>query len=179
VLLFTFALALALAGCVTQQLETTTQSITLPEQTDSVFWNPKTNVGSDIWPAGQGITSTQIMIRKGPDGSTGATFIAFVIWNGNFVGNIFRVHVGADGADFHQAAANITSTRTFGFPDHSTSSGGNPTTGSGTPLPHPNVDGTIHYSPSDLTNVKTNAAVILNATNDFMNFTEAPLAKGG
>jgi hypothetical protein len=167
-----FGLALAFSGCTTQQLETATQSITLPEQTDSVFWNPKINDGADIWPTGQGIISTQIMIRKGPDSRAGATFIAFVIWNGSFVGKIFRVHVGADGADFHTTVANITSTRTFGFPDHSTSSGGNPTGGSGTPLPHPNVDGPIHYSASDLTNVRTNALIILNATNDFVNFTE-------
>jgi hypothetical protein len=163
---------LALAGCVTQQLDSTAQSITLPEQTDSVFWVPKTNDGNDIWPSGQGITTTQVMIRKGPDSSAGATFIAFVIWNGNFVGKIFRVHVGSDGTDFHQVLANITSARTFGFPDHNSTSTGNVTSGSGTPLPHPNVDGTVHYTPSELGNVKTNAAVILNATNDFLNFTE-------
>ena len=162
----------ALASCVAPQLDTASQSISVPEATDSVFWNPRINVGSDIWPAGQGITSTQIMMKKGPDSSAGPTFIAFVIWNGNFVGKIFRVHLGADGADFAGTSHNINATRVNASPDHSTSSGGNPIAGSGTPLPHPNVDGAIHYSTTFLNNVKTNAVIILNATNDFIDFTE-------
>jgi hypothetical protein len=167
-----FVLVLAFAGCVTQQLDSTAQAITLPEQTDSVFWSPRLNDGNDIWPSDQAITTTQVMIRKGPMSSAGATFIAFVIWNGNFVGKIFRVHVGSDGADFHQALANITNARTFGLPDHNISSTGNVTSGSGTPLPHPNVDGAVHYTASELGNVKMNAQIILDATNDFLNFTE-------
>lgn len=165
-------LLITLAGCVAPQLDTMAQAITLPEATDSAFWDPQVNVGTDIWPAGQGITSTQIMMKKGPDSSAGPTFIAFVVWNGNFVGKIFRVHLGADGADFAATSHNITATRTNGFPDHTTSSGGNPTAGSGTPLPHPNVDGSIHYTATFLNNVKTNASIILNATGDFINFAE-------
>lgn len=167
--------ALAITACVAPMAEpetTTEQSITLPERSDSELWVPKLNSGNDIWPAGQGITSTQVMIKKGPASSAGPTFIAFVIWNGNFVGRIFRVHNGSDGADFHQAAAGIGTVRTVNFPDNSNSSTGNVTGGSGTPLPHPNVDGTIHYLPSSLTNVKTSAMAILTATNNFVNFVE-------
>jgi hypothetical protein len=173
--LATSLLIFALAGCVTQQLEISTQTISLPEANESVNWDPGKNDGNDIWPTGQGITTTQVMIKGAPDASDGPTFVAFVVWNGNFVGKIFRVHVGPPGVNFRQVVANINATRTYGLPDNSASSTGNGSTGGVTPLPHPNVDGNILFPPAYLINVKTNAAIIQNATANFMNFTGTTL----
>jgi hypothetical protein len=167
-------LIITIAGCVAPQLETSSQTITLPEVNTSVAWEPGKTDGNDIWPTGQGITTTQVMIKGGPDSTTGPTFIAFVVWNGNFVGKIFRVHAGSDGVDFRQVVAGINATRTFGFPDREGSSTGNGTNGPVTPLPHPNVDGAITFPPAYLNNVKTNALIIHGATADFLNYAGAP-----
>ena len=115
------------------------------------------------------------MVRKGPDGSDGPTFLAFVVWNGNFVGKIFRVKVGPDGVNFRTTVTNINATRTFGFPDNNSSASGNAGTGGVTPLPHPNVDGNIAFTADYLNNAKMNAQIIQNATADFVNFSGSPL----
>jgi hypothetical protein len=165
-------LLLALGACTTEQLATQSQpqSLSLPEATDSVTWIPGTHDGGDIWPTAQGIHSAQVLIRKGPDRSDGPTFIAFVVWNGNFVGKIFRVRAGADGANFRAVMSNVTAARTFGVSNFSWSSTGNGGGGDGNPpIPRPHIDGECHFNVEYLNRLKNRAAAIEDLTTDFMN----------
>lgn len=174
-------LAGSLAACVSQSdaspTESTTDDLTAvavpastaPEPTTSVWWDQKKGL-DDLWPNDQGITSAQVLYRKAADSSSGPTFVAFVVWNANHVGRIFRVHVGADGGSFHDAVQAMIGQRVFGHDGNDSSSGGTTTSGSGKPTPHPNVDGPITYSVDYLNNVRNNAAVIHAAYVNFENF---------
>jgi hypothetical protein len=177
-----------LTGCATDPLATSSQADqvgisagpgapppptpALVEATHSVVWDLKTSTGNDIWPSDLPITTTSVLIRKGPDNTDGATFLAFVVWNGNVVGKIFRVQVGNGGADFRSTVNSINATRTFGIPDRASSSSGNAGTGGVTPLPHPNVDGPIAFSATFLHQVKLSAQLIQDATADFLSYSE-------
>lgn len=141
------------------------------EATTSTWWNPARFTYADIWPSGHGITSTQILFRRAADSSTGSTYVAFVVWNGNFVGRIYRVHA-SDGADFSSSVAQLTAMRASTGPDNSVSSTGNTTSGTPKPVPHPNVDGDITYSPGYLTNARTTAAALLNVTTPFRTYVD-------
>src|SRR5262245_33451397 len=61
-----------------------------------------THTIDDLWPAGQGINSMQVLVRKGPCRNDDAnndcmgpyavqTFMAVVVWNHNTVGHIYWV----------------------------------------------------------------------------------------
>lgn len=180
-------LVLAIAGCTADPLAgapatdtaasaaTTIGIVPIPvEATDSVVWNPRINTGDELWPTTLNIHSAQLLIKRAPvDPVTGgARFLAFVVWNGSFVGRIYQGTVGAVGNDLRLKASATFATRTSGLPDHNSSSTGNASSGPVTPLPHPNVDGTFHFSTTYLDNVRTNALAILNATADFEAFTE-------
>ena len=175
-------LSLCLLACVTEptttdptatdHIATDRQAITLPEATDSIFWIPNKHGANDLWPTGQGIPSAYVLIKRGPAASTGATFLAFVVWNGNFVGKIFRVRVGADGENFRAVVSNTNATRTFGFPDNNAGSAGNGGGGGVPPIPHPNLDGAVHLPTRYLDGVKTAAGAIDAATRDFMALSE-------
>lgn len=146
-------------------------AIVLPaDATTTAWWEPGKMDVDNLWPLGQGITSAQVLYKKASDSSTGATFVAFVVWNGNRVGRIFRVHVGSDGGNFHDAVQAMIGARTFGVPGTNSSTGGNTTIGHGTPQPHPNVDGPITFDPSYLNVVKTHANTIRTAITDFVTF---------
>jgi hypothetical protein len=137
----------------------------------STWWDPSQFTYANLWPLGHGITSAQIMFRQAADCSTGRTYVAFVVWNGNFLGRIYRIHIG-DSASFSAAVAQLTDGRASASPDYSVSSTGNSTSGGTKPPPHPNVDGQITYSGDDLTNVRSVATSLLNVTTPFRNYIE-------
>lgn len=182
-------LVLAIAGCTADPLAgapatdtdtvtsaaTTVGIVPIPvEAADSAVWNPRINTGDELWPTTLNIRSAQLLIKRGPvDPVTGgARFFAFVVWNGSFVGRIYQGAVGFDGNDLRLKASATFAARASGLPDRNSSSTGNASSGPVTPLPHPNVDGTFHFSATYLDNVRTNALAILNATADFEAFTE-------
>lgn len=148
----------------------------LPQVNTSCLWIPgKTcygmpNDGENIWPAGLGITSVQVLTRSGPDriDSTHHTFLAFVVWNRSIVGRIFRVDFGANAANWRAELGNITATRTFSGPDNNTGSTGSAVAGPVNP-PHPNVvDGPITFDTGYLDAVKRYASVIDSASEQFL-----------
>jgi len=109
-----------------------------------------THTIDDVWPAGQGITSTQILVRKGPcrndpnndctSPNAVQTFMAVVVWNHSTVGHIYWVTKGTDGSDFHNLVDNALGTRCNTNPDHGGGWDGSPYVGT-PPAPHPNVNG--------------------------------------
>jgi len=128
--------------------------------------------GAFLWPDDQGIKSAEVLYRKGPDGSEGATFLAFVVWNENTVGRIVRASVGRNGAHLRTTINNITVSRTAGAPDNSTSSAGNLGGGTSPPQPHPHIDEAIHFSEKYLNAAKIAAKNIRNASDAFTAYSE-------
>jgi hypothetical protein len=164
-------------GCVSSEEPATATAVgELTQATDSVIWTAGGTCGSVpcdgnfIWPSGLGITSAYAMIRSAPDMSGDAAYFAFVVWNGSTVGRILQVQAGApNGTDLRATISNIEATRTFSFPDRTTGSTGNGGS-TPTPQPHPNVDGTFHFSTKFLTgSVVPRAAAIQVATENFVN----------
>ena len=147
----------------------------LPQVNTSCQWIPgKTcyglaNDGNNIWPTGMGITSVQVLTRSGPDrlDRTQQTFLAFVVWNRSYVGRIFRVDVGSDGANWRDVLSDVTAVRTFNNLDFNTGSTG---TASGGPVspPHPNVDGQLIFDQPYLDVVRREAGVIDAASREFL-----------
>jgi hypothetical protein len=164
------------AGCVPDsEPETSTAVGELIQATDSVIWTAGGTCagvpcdGNFIWPSGGTITSAYVLIRSAPDMSGNAAYFAFVVWNGTTVGRILQVQAGApNGTDLRATISNITATRTFGFPDRSAGSTGNAGS-TPTPQPHPNVDGTFHFTGKFLGGVASKAATIQNFTENFEN----------
>jgi hypothetical protein len=142
------------------------------EPTTSTWWTPGKLTYADLWPLDHGITSAQVVYRKEIDSSTGPTHVAFVVWNGTFVGRIYRIHNNADGSEFLNSVAQLNATRVNVGPDNSVSSSGNGTGGNTKPPPHPNVDGDILYNPDDLDNARLAGKNLLNITTRFLNFQE-------
>lgn len=167
------------ASCVMNDAPTTSTATSTLLGTDSNTsedWHAGKETADAFWPTGQGITSTQVLIRKGPcrndpNGdctSQGAiqTFMAVVVWNHSTVGHIYWVNKGSDGSDFHTLLDNTIGTRCNTNPDHNGGWDGGPYTGS-PPVPHPNVTGGNWIFTLDSTflqNAKDAAAALDNAT---------------
>src|SRR4029077_5313840 len=67
----------------------------LTDHTTSEPWTASLGA-EDLWPTNCGITSAQILKRKGPTNpiNNADTFIAFVVWNDSIVGHIYTVDIG-------------------------------------------------------------------------------------
>lgn len=143
--------------------------------TTSCQWVPdgtcygQANDGANIWPADREITSTQVLMRAGPDRLEHkmTTFLAFVVWNGNTVGRIFRVDNDSDANDFRANLNRVMLVRTVGFLDHSGASTGSPVAGPVNP-PHPNVEGPIEFESTYLDTVRRTAFTINDVTANFL-----------
>lgn len=186
---------LALASCaiagdpetsVTESKATTATVAGLPAVNTSCRWVPGgtcygvANDGNSIWPTGMGITSVQVLTRRGPTRLSGTqqTALAFVIWNSTTVGRIFRIDIGPDGVNWREVLSNITASRTFGNPDFGTGSTG---TASGGPVnpPHPNVniEGPITFDGGYLGAAIRYAGVIDDASTSFVQTPAAALGE--
>lgn len=147
----------------------------LVEVNTSCQWVPQgtcygvTNDGASIWPLGMGITSVQVMTRSGPNrlSNQQTTQLAFVVWNSNTVGRIFRIDNDTDQADWRAWMSNVMEARTFNILDTTAGSTGSPA-GGPAPPPHPNVEGPLTFSIDYLSVVKRESTVIQNATNAFL-----------
>jgi hypothetical protein len=162
-------LALSAAACVPNDPEVSTQTSNLTGTNTTTMWVPGKDDGTAIWPAEQGIKSVQVLMRSGPDRLEHRvqTFLAFVVWNQSVVGKIYRVDVGAAGADFRAKLSNIQATRTSSLPDTSASASGT-ALGGPAPPPHPNVDGNLVFNDPYLGAVRTYAGQIDDATSKFL-----------
>jgi hypothetical protein len=148
----------------------------LPEVDTSCQWVPGKNCyglandGNNIWPAGMGITSVQVLVRGGPTRLEGRqqTFLAFVVWNSTTVGRIFRIDLGTTAEqDWNAALHNIVAGRTLNLFDSQAGSQGS-TVGTPTPPPHPNVVGPIIFEQPYLDVVRKQASLIDGATSAFL-----------
>lgn len=148
----------------------------LPQVTTSCQWTARgtcygqVNDGNNIWPAGMGITSVQILLRAGPDrlDHKQQTFLAFVVWNATAVGRIFRIDLGtADEADWRVTLGNIVAGRTLNIFDSQVSSAGSTVGGPG-PIPHPNIDDILVFPSTYLDVVRRQATIINDATTTFL-----------
>ena len=177
-------LCIVLTSCVVNtDPQTSTEASALTEASESVAWEPELGCGPTIrraavacdgnflWPANQGITSVQVLLRKGPNGSDGATYLAFVVWNRSIVGRIIRATVGRKGTDLRAVISNITATRTLGLPDHDAGSTGN-VSGGKIPTPGPHIDDPLEFSPAYLAAARAAARAINAATDAFNNYAE-------
>src|SRR5262245_43945874 len=106
-------------------------------------WNASANDINDIWPAttpnGTPISNMYMLIKKAPAEGENAQFFAFVVWNGNNVGHIYRVPVGPAGANIRNVANGAIATRTSGAPSKTGGFAGNPEVEPG-PIPRPHID---------------------------------------
>jgi len=176
---------LAASSCaMSSDPEASTQTSALTDAAESVNWEPEAGCSSGlklgvvpcdgelIWPADAGIRSVQVLYRKGPDGSNGATSLAFVVWDDTTVGRILRATAGRNVAHLRATINNITAARTSGFPDHNQASAGN--FGSGNPPnpPMPHIDEAIRFSQKYLDAAKTAAKTIHAASEQFTAYSE-------
>jgi hypothetical protein len=164
---------------------TTTGSGT-PGVNTSCRWVPggtcygMTNDGNNIWPTGVGITSVQVLIRRGPTRLSGSqqTFLAFVIWNKTTIGRIFRVDIGSDGVNWRETLSNVTASRTFGNPDFSTGTTGTASGGPvNPPTPHVNIENQITFDDDYLAAAAHYAGIIDDASRGFVQTPAAALGE--
>lgn len=180
-------LALLFAACemdsppetATVEQHATTITRALPEVNTTCQWVTRgtcygqVNDGNNLWPAGMGITSVQVLVRSGPDRleHKQPTFLAFVVWNSTAIGRIFRLDLGsADAANWRATLDNIVAVRTTNLPDTQAGSTGSTIGGPG-PIPHPNVDGFITVDAPYLDVVRKQATAINDATTAFLGAT--------
>jgi hypothetical protein len=162
---------------------TSSATSALTDSFDSVRWDPAVGCGpvgkessvpcdgAFIWPADQGITSTTVLFRKGPDGSEGPTFLVFVVWNSSTVGRIIQSYFGRNGTHLRNTIGNISATRTVGLPDNNQCGAGN-TTGGNPPSPGPHIDDPLHFSTRYLDAARLAARNINAASQQFTAFSE-------
>ncbi len=173
-------LCVVLASCVVNtDPQTSTEASALTEAHQSVAWEPDLGCGpvtrpavvscdaNFLWPPNQGITSAQVLLRKGPNGSDGPTFLAFVVWNRSTVGRIIRATVGRKGNDLRAVLSDALATRTYGFPDNTAGSTGN-ASGGKIPTPGPHIDDPLEFSTTYLAAARA-AARAIHAANDAFN----------
>lgn len=142
--------ALSIASCAdpigdgaTEPTSTTTEAATsckLVDATTSEFWSTS-NGAAELWPAGCGITSTNVFIRKAVDLDGAPAFLASVVWNDSVVGHVYWIPVGSLGLDFHETLAETRGARTNNQPTFSYGEGGGPDGGNPLSPGHPHVDG--------------------------------------
>jgi hypothetical protein len=173
---------LVLASCAvsndpdTSSVEEHATTRVLPQVNTSCQWTARgtcyglPNDGNNIWPAGMGITSVQVLLRAGPDRleHKQQTFLAFVIWNSTAVGRIFRIDLGSsDAADWRANLDGIVAGRTFNIFDSQAGSAGSTVGGPG-PIPHPNIDDLLQFTSPYLDVVRRQATIINDATTTFL-----------
>lgn len=140
------------AAIVEDGLSTDTSEVTTaPVVYRSTDWTTRTSA-EDIWPSR--VESIQVFLRRGEDSRATPTagvfqvnYLAFVVWNGNTMGKIFRVRFGADSEDFNKKLQGIALARTtFNF-NGSWSMAGSLTGGRRPPSP-PTPGGHLEFSAS-------------------------------
>jgi hypothetical protein len=145
------------------------------DASQSVTYTPGSVTASDIWPADRGITSVEVVLTQGPVRSGGSTYLAFVVWNGNFVAHIYCSYFGRTGATLHNVIANTLAENVTLGPDYGAVITGSGTGGPIVPTPHPNVDGEINFSSSYLTSVKTIAVDALETSRTTIELPQLPI----
>lgn len=172
-------LLLVVSACVTQpEVETADQAIASGDATVSQTYVMGKYSADEVWPTGQGITSVQVIYKRGPQRSLGPTYFAFIVWNGTTVGKIFCAYLGPSGAELRRNISDTTATRTANAPSFTTSSTGGGSGGTIIPTPHPNVDGEFQFSQTYLDNLKQTATAIRVTTHDLMTYPELPTPVG-
>lgn len=172
-------LLLAISACVTQpEVEVANQAIASGDATVSQTYVMGKYDAEEVWPTGQGITSVQVIYKRGPQRSLGPTYFAFIVWNGTTIGKIFCAYLGPAGSDLRRNISDTTATRTANVSTFTASSTGGGSGGRIIPTPHPNVDGEFVFSPSYLHNLKLTAQVIMDTTSDVMTYPELPTPVG-
>jgi hypothetical protein len=185
----TTLLILLFSGCVTSQAPEptdqapeaaspgpapTSQAVGTGDAFVTTTYHPNKYDDQDIWPTGQAIQSMQVIFKRGPVRSDGPSYLAFIVWNGNTVGKIFCVHVGAEGADLRKLISDTTATRTINVSVATASTTGSGGAGPIVPTPHPNVDVELQFSPTYLSNIKMHAQALLSTTTNAMMYPELP-----
>ena len=168
--------ALLFAGCVTdveegaeqtgaaEQTELQITPIALPimiEATTSVAYQQGSVTDATIWPTNRNISSVEIVYMAVPTRGLTGRFLAFVVWNGNFVAHIFSAPNNSIGRSLQNVIANTLEERVTYGTDTSAIITGSVSGGPVTPLPHPNVDNEFTFTASYLTSVKTQATTAL------------------
>jgi hypothetical protein len=172
-------LLLFVSSCMTQpEVGATDQTISNPDVSVSKTYVMGKYDADEVWPTGQGITSVQVIYKRGPVRSLGPTYFAFIIWNGNRVGKIFSAYLGPIGADLRRNLSDTTATRTANVSAFQASSTGSGGAGPIVPTPHPNVDGDFQFSQTYLNNLKQTAQILIDTTNDVLGYTELPTPIG-
>jgi hypothetical protein len=172
-------LLLVVSACVTQpEVETTDQAIASVDAKVSQTYVMGKYDAEEVWPTGQGITSVQVIYKRGPERSLGPTYFAFVVWNGTTIGKIYCAYLGPIGADLRRNLSDTTATRTVNAPSFTASSTGSGSGGPIIPTPHPNVDGEFAFSSTYLDNLKQTALAIRVTTHDVMTYPELPTPVG-
>lgn len=146
-----------------------------PDANTTSSWDPSTMDGTDIWPAGLSVTHTQILIRKGPAAANGdPQYLAFVVWNHDTIGHIYLIPTGSTiGSDFMHTwqvafVNRDTTLENNNIFYHGGGSDGSPTSGTGTPTPHPNVTGAYIFGGYYLGSLKTAAGTLDNTIDNFV-----------
>jgi len=170
--------ALLFAGCVTdvegteqtgaaEQSELQITPVLLPillEATTSVPYQASSVTSSTIWPTSRNLSSVEVVYMAVPTRGTTGRFLAFVVWNGNFVAHIFSAPNNSIGRSLQNVIADTLEENVTYGTNTAAIITGSVTGGPVTPLPHPNVDGEYSFTSSYLTSVKTQATVALTAT---------------
>jgi hypothetical protein len=167
-----------LVGCATDASEPETAEHQSASSVAKVteHWDSSANDINTIWPTnipiqnGATITNTYVLIKGvPPDPYIGPQVLAFVVWNGSYVGHIYRAAKGAEVANLLQMRDVAYSQRNTG---PNTDAGG---TGSPwvepNPPPHPVGDCCeFVISADEVENSKLNAQAIHNANVNFATF---------
>jgi hypothetical protein len=167
-----------LVGCATEASQPETAELQSAVSVAKVteHWDTSVNDINTIWPAtipvqnGATIKSTYVLIKGvPPDPYANPQVLAFVVWNGNYVGHIYRALKGAELAHLIQMRDAAFAQRNVG-PD--TDSGGTGTPwGDPTPPPQP-IGNCCEFviSADEVENSKLNAQAIHNAAVNFSSY---------
>jgi hypothetical protein len=145
------------------------------DASQSVTYTPGSVTAADIWPTDRGITSVEVVLTQGPVRSGGPTYLAFVVWNGNFVAHIYCSYFGRPGTALHNLLADTLAANVTLGPDYGAVITGSGTGGPIVPTPHPNVDGEINFSPGYLANMKTLAVDALATSRTTIELPQYPI----
>lgn len=161
-------LGLALVGCAIEEPQTSQveSAATKPTQ----LWDTTNNNINQIWPATIGggieVKSNYVLVKRAPNDNVGnAQVLAFVVWNTNVVGHVYRVRY-SDLADFDQLR-DLAFAQRAAF-DHW--SGGAGSIDVPPPTPRCCLNGDEwDIQQSELNSAKLNAGVIHGANQEFTN----------
>ncbi len=146
----------------------------LLEANRSVPYTVGSVTDASIWPLNHNISSVEVVYMKADPQGRSTRFLAFVIWNGNFVARIFSSPNGTVGSSLQEVISDTLLERVTYGSDHTAIITGGVTGGPVVPLPHPNTDGGYTFTSSYLSSVKAQAVAALNATPVFQ-FPGAPI----